>query len=800
MPAPLPTTCPRCGTPVAERVLAGLCPACVRRMALADETIHDPEQTRPTPRRKPTTPGPGAWCPPPAEALAALLPAELYSVESFVACGGMGAVYKGTQLSLGRAVAIKLMRQDQDAEFRDRFLLEARTLARLDHPGIVNVIDCGEISGPRLEGRPPYLYMVMEFVDGTDLLAVIRDGGMTQARALHVLPQICEALQFAHERGIIHRDIKPSNILITRDGRAKIADFGLAKPMDAESTHHTSAHGAVGTPDYAAPEQLTPGAAVDHRADIYALGVMIYQMITGELPRGAWPLPSQAAGADPQWDHIVQHAMQTHPEDRYTSAGEVRMDVLRISTAGEKQAATAPPRRRWHLAAGFLLCAVTTGWWWTQPAPPVMPDEHTLLFGGHRYELVQSYPTWEQARDLAVARGGHLATITSRAEADALAKAFGHRLNGTYANFWLGGFRKDERSPWQWVTGEPFSFTDWDRGEPNSDQFPSYLGLWRHFADSAQVNWVDGPYQARGFECWRGYIIEWEQENLPQPAWRPGPGRSTPEKSFSTGNISGTDSPAHATREKPFRNSTGMPFVPVTETTTGRRVLFCIWETRRRDHGTMQGATPRAAADFQSVPGMPTDFDHPVVMVDWNDAQFFCHWLTDYERHRGIIGPDDLYRLPTVAEWLIAAGVQPGDERVYPWGNTWPPPEGIGNLADSSLKRLTAANATLDLPWVKEGIQRGRMDYRDDGHATTAPVGSYAPNALGLHDMTGNVWEWCEDLAAPHRQDLPHNRVLMGGSWLDGIGVPLQLSHREEGVPTRRYTFRGYRVVLETAP
>lgn len=101
---------------------------------------------------------------------------------------------------------------------------------------------------------------------------------------------------------------------------------------------------------------------------------------------------------------------------------------------------------------------------------------------------------------------------------------------------------------------------------------------------------------------------------------------------------------------------------------------------------------------------------------------------------------------------------------------------------------------------MKEGIQRGRMDYRDDGHATTAPVGSYAPNALGLHDMTGNVWEWCEDLAAPHRHDLPHNRVLMGGSWLDGIGVPLQLSHREEGVPTRRYTFRGYRVVLETAP
>lgn len=153
-----------------------------------------------------------------------------------------------------------------------------------------------------------------------------------------------------------------------------------------------------------------------------------------------------------------------------------------------------------------------------------------------------------------------------------------------------------------------------------------------------------------------------------------------------------------------------------------------------------------------------------------------------------------------MAEWLKAAGVKEGDERVYPWGNTWPPPQGIGNLADSSLKNLPLPDATLDLPWVKVAIQRGRLDYLDDGYATTAPVGSYKPNALGLYDMTGNVYEWCEDLADPNRQNFSHNRVLMGGCWADGIGAPLQLKHRDDGVPTRRYAFRGYRVVLETSP
>jgi hypothetical protein len=193
-------------------------------------------------------------------------------------------------------------------------------MAQLNHPNIVNVIDYGEAG-------QDYLYIVMEFIDGTDLVNVIRSGQMTQETALKLLPQICDALQFAHDHGIVHRDIKPANILLTRDGRIKMADFGLAKRFDAENSYRTQSGYGMGTPDYAAPEQFMGDASVDHRADIYALGVMIYQMITGTLPRGAWKPPSEKAAVDAFWDHIVARALQTDPHDRYASVSEIKTDL-----------------------------------------------------------------------------------------------------------------------------------------------------------------------------------------------------------------------------------------------------------------------------------------------------------------------------------------------------------------------------------------------------------------------------------------------------------------------------------------
>ena len=304
----------------------------------------DPDSaTIPLSGPRPTLSGGNVDLPLPEE-LAKLLPAGAYEVTDFLGAGGMGAVYKGMQVRLKRPVAIKIMRRDvgKDHDFEARFEREAQAMAKLNHPNIISVIDFGEAG-------PDYLFIVMELVDGTDLMDVIRSKQMTQEMALTLLPQICDALQFAHDHGIVHRDIKPSNIMLTRDGRVKMADFGLAKHFDhAETGFRTQTGTGMGTPDYAAPEQFDPTTPVDHRADIYALGVMIYQMITGALPRGVWRPPSQRAPVSTQWDAVVSRAMQNDPAERYQKASEVKTELSSIPlhsgrAASPKQPSPATP-------------------------------------------------------------------------------------------------------------------------------------------------------------------------------------------------------------------------------------------------------------------------------------------------------------------------------------------------------------------------------------------------------------------------------------------------------------------------
>jgi formylglycine-generating enzyme required for sulfatase activity/predicted Ser/Thr protein kinase len=306
----------------------------------------DPDSaTIPLSGPRPTLSGSNVDLPLPEE-LAKLLPAGAYEVTDFLGAGGMGAVYKGMQVRLKRPVAIKIMRRDmgKDHDFEARFEREAQAMAKLNHPNIISVIDFGEAG-------PDYLFIVMELVDGTDLMDVIRSKQMTQEMALTLLPQICDALQFAHDHGIVHRDIKPSNIMLTRDGRVKMADFGLAKHFDhADTGFRTQTGTGMGTPDYAAPEQFDPTTPVDHRADIYALGVMIYQMITGALPRGVWRPPSQRAPVSTQWDAVVSRAMQNDPSERYQKASEVKTELSSIPLGNKSDAGT--PARKESTAAG----------------------------------------------------------------------------------------------------------------------------------------------------------------------------------------------------------------------------------------------------------------------------------------------------------------------------------------------------------------------------------------------------------------------------------------------------------------
>jgi serine/threonine protein kinase len=274
--------------------------------------------------------------PTPAQ-LSAALPDGRYVVDKLIGVGGMGAVYRGTQVSLQRPIAIKMLQRGIGGEwgFEERFQREAISMARLNHPNIVSVYDYGEMD-------EDFLYLVMEYVEGTDVAEILRTGGMTLPLALMILPQVCMALEHAHAKGIVHRDIKPANVLITRQGEVKLTDFGLAKRLDSMNSFITKTHLIMGTAEYAAPEQSEAHREVDHRADIYALGVVTYQMLTGQLPKGAWQSPSSKVGTDPRLDSLVIRAMMPDRNQRFQSVAEFRRMLQEITTTTPHQPQATP--------------------------------------------------------------------------------------------------------------------------------------------------------------------------------------------------------------------------------------------------------------------------------------------------------------------------------------------------------------------------------------------------------------------------------------------------------------------------
>jgi serine/threonine protein kinase len=306
------STCPKCGSPIAADAPQGLCPKCVLGAAATA-----PDATPPHRGRTP---------PPTVEEIAAHFP-ELEVLE-LIGAGGMGAVYKARQRKLDRFVALKILSSDlaKDPAFAERFHREARVLARLNHPHIVSVFDFGT--------QGPYWYLLLEYVDGVNLREGMQAGGFTPGDCLALVQDICAALKFAHDEGILHRDIKPENVLLDSRGRVKIADFGLAKLVgtDEQDGVTLTRQGAVmGTLHYMAPEQLETPQDVDRRADIYSLGVVFYELLTGELPIGRFAPPSDTLPLDPRIDDVVMRALERKRERRYQNVGDVKTEVEAIS-------------------------------------------------------------------------------------------------------------------------------------------------------------------------------------------------------------------------------------------------------------------------------------------------------------------------------------------------------------------------------------------------------------------------------------------------------------------------------------
>lgn len=525
----------------------------------------------------------GQWQPPSLEEMQAMLPQ--YKFEGLLGRGGMGAVYKAVQVSLDRVVAIKVLPvdliDDTDANFLERFKNEARTMAKLNHPSIVNVYDFGETQGG-------LLYFVMEFINGTDVSQMIASQGkLPEDYALSITAHVCDALAYAHKNGIVHRDIKPANILINMEGAVKVADFGLAKANDPNQSGLTKTNMAMGTPDFVAPEALIPGVPLDGRADLYAIGVMLYQMLTGEIPRGIWTLPGMKLGTDPRFDAIITKAMQTDREVRYQTAGDIRRDLDTILTtpravlvaqqqqqaesaakaiqarkptssapkqrvAGTPASVPAPvgskPARNSRKAAIIGIAAavalVAGGVFFfsagKKAMPPASPAKEvagpaeanpaprsgkagvkageTVVFRGHRYQFHSGPLRKNEAQDLAARLGGSVVTIDSAAEQTWIEETFGALVAAENQGWCRIGAEKPPGSKaWVWPTGQALGYTRWAAGFPSGIESEVSLYL---YSDGTGLPWKNS-YWSRPAST----VIEWDDDGTKPAKRNPSPAK-----------------------------------------------------------------------------------------------------------------------------------------------------------------------------------------------------------------------------------------------------------------------------------
>ena len=589
-----------------------------------------------------------------------------YHILEQIGEGGMAIVYKAFDTRLEREVAVKVIRMGRLApDIADkalkRFEREGKALARLNHPNIISIIDYGEDMG--------HPYLVMPYLPGGTLKEMLRAEGKTDWQdAARMLLPIAKALTYAHEEEMIHRDVKPANILITRSGDPMLTDFGIAKIIDEEATMDlTGTRATVGTPEYMAPEQVT-AKTVDHRADIYALGVVFYEMVTGRKPFQAdtpmavlvklssepLPRPTEFTPKLPQSvEQLLLKALAKDPANRYASMGEFVVALEKIlqgtssapskaerkrkaekKTPQEKSTvskASFPTQYLWLILGGVAITSILLGW---------------LLGGG----AAEAFPT-------------KTPTLTN--------------------------------TPTK--TATPRSTTT-----PKATATPA-LGIgstWERPADGMRMLYI-------------------------------------PAGDFEMGSEDGDgdEEPIHTV----YLDAYWMDETEVTNAMYAK----CV----------SAGECDQPGGSYY---GDSSYTNHPVVHVDWNDAQNYCRWTGG--------------QLPTEAEWEKAArGGLEGKK--YPWSN--------------------------EEPSCQKSAENGAQF--SDCSGETISVGSFTANGYGLFDTNGNVWEWVSDWYDsgyyasspsnnPSGPSSGNSRVLRGGSWLNNEYY-LRSANRYRYYPT--YTSSG---------
>ena len=756
--------------------------------------------------------------------------------------GGMGVVWLAQDEQLEREVALKFLPEMlvSDRTALEDLKRETRRSLSLTHHHIVRIFDFhqqGNVAG-----------ISMEYVDGDTLSNVRVEHGVrtfNPGQLGATVKQLCEALDYAHGRAkIVHRDLKPANLMVNRAGDLKVTDFGISASI-TESASRVSMRPSGGTLVYMSPQQLM-GEEPCVADDVYSLGATLYDLITGKPPfyqgnidlqvREKVPPPMaqrrEALGntGEPiprEWEETIAACLAKDATQRPRSAGEL---AERLS--GTRQVIQPVPQA--------VLKGVATPVDVTPASVPEIPNPKVIGIPAPEYSQVPEVT--RAPRDhgvlitvvmLALALVGGAGwwfgieepkraetARVARAKADAEQRQREEDENARIAEEARKKKEANEAAEMERVrlTKE---IADAEAKQKQMAAQAEADRLVKEKADAAEKERMriapvapSTSSQERDVVLIQGISVTLSNRLVTLPAgtvlrylateganvrvsWNNNvffvPVAATNVKAASSaavapvGNVSG---PAVATKEKPFVNSLGMKFVPVPIVggpTNGKRALFGVWDVRVKDYRAFAEETKREWVK----PSFAQNEEHPAVMVSWDDAKSFCAWLTKRDRDAGKLGVNEEYRLPSDHEWSCAVGIgdredataSPKDKAgkiddVFPWGTQWPPPKGAGNFADESGKKTHPTSTVI------EGY--------DDGFSDASPVGSFAANQYGLYDMSGNVWQWCEDWYDGSRVA----RVLRGGSWYVSGVKSLRSSCRFILPPKSRDVIMGFRCVL----